>query len=70
MICFFHEQNIRISMDDFGSGYSSLNALKDILFDEVKIDKRFLSDDLSENWKDCPPGDFSSVETYKQIYRV
>ena len=40
MICFFHEQNIRISMDDFGSGYSSLNALKDILFDEVKIDKQ------------------------------
>ena len=35
-------------MDDFGSGYSSLNSLKDILFDEVKIDKRFLSDGLSE----------------------
>ena len=51
MIRFFHERNIKISMDDFGSGYSSLNALKDILFDEVKIDKRFLSDDLSENGK-------------------
>ena len=48
MIRFFHDKNIRISMDDFGSGYSSLNTLKDILFDEVKIDKRFLSDDLSE----------------------
>lgn len=51
MIRFFHDKNIRISMDDFGSGYSSLNTLKDILFDEVKIDKRFLSDDLSENGK-------------------
>lgn len=51
MIRFFHEQNIRISMDDFGSGYSSLNTLKDILFDEVKIDKRFLSDDLTEKGK-------------------
>ena len=51
MICFFHEQNIRISMDDFGSGYSSLNALKDILFDEVKIDKHFLSAGLSEKGK-------------------
>lgn len=51
MIRFFHDKNIRISMDDFGSGYSSLNTLKDILFDEVKIGKRFLSDDLSENGK-------------------
>ena len=51
MISFFHNRNIRISMDDFGSGYSSLNTLKDILFDEVKIDKRFLSDDLTEKGK-------------------
>ena len=51
MIRFFHEKNIRISMDDFGSGYSSLNTLKDILFDEVKIDKKFLSDRLTENGK-------------------
>lgn len=51
MIRFFHEQNIRISMDDFGSGYSSLNSLKDILFDEVKIDKKFLSDELTEKGK-------------------
>lgn len=46
-----HSQNIRISMDDFGSGYSSLNSLKNILFDEVKIDKQFLSNDLSGNGK-------------------
>lgn len=51
MIRFFQSKNIRISMDDFGSGYSSLNSLKDILFDEVKIDKRFLDDDLSEKGK-------------------
>lgn len=70
MIRFFHEQNIRISMDDFGSGYSSLNALKDTLFDEVKIDKRFLSDELSENGKIVLQEIFPSVETYKQIYRV
>ncbi len=31
-------------MDDFGSGYSSLNVLKDFMFDEMKIDMRFLSD--------------------------
>lgn len=34
--------NIQISMDDFGSGYSSLNTLKDLLFNEVKIDRKFL----------------------------
>lgn len=47
----FHEKHIRISMDDFGSGYSSLNTLKDILFDEVKIDRQFLQDELSVNGK-------------------
>lgn len=36
-------------MDDFGSGYSSLNSLKEIMFDEIKIDKKFLGDSLSEN---------------------
>ena len=33
-----------ILMDDFGSGYSSLNMLKDITVDVLKIDMRFMSD--------------------------
>lgn len=32
-----------ISVDDFGSGYSSLNLLKDIPADILKLDKEFLS---------------------------
>lgn len=32
-----------ILMDDFGSGYSSLNILKDIKVDILKVDMRFLS---------------------------
>ena len=39
-------------LDDFGSGYSSLNVLKDYQFDVVKIDMRFLSNlDTSEKAK-------------------
>lgn len=34
-------------MDDFGSGYSSLNTLKDTQFDVIKIDRSFLNDFVS-----------------------
>lgn len=34
-----------IEIDDFGSGYSSLNTLKDIEADVIKIDMRFLQGD-------------------------
>lgn len=40
----FHEAGYQVWMDDFGSGYSTLNVLKDYSFDEIKIDMRFLSD--------------------------
>ena len=33
-----------VEMDDFGSGYSSLNLLKDMSFDVIKIDMQFLKD--------------------------
>ena len=31
-----------VEMDDFGSGYSSLNALKDVAVDLIKLDMKFL----------------------------
>ena len=36
-------KNIRLSIDDFGTGHSSLSQLRDIPFDELKIDRGFVS---------------------------
>jgi len=36
-----HELGFRLSMDDFGSGYSSLNLLRILPFDVIKLDKEF-----------------------------
>ncbi len=39
----FHSAGYQVWMDDFGSGFSSLNVLKDFDFDEIKVDMLFLS---------------------------
>jgi EAL domain-containing protein (putative c-di-GMP-specific phosphodiesterase class I)/PleD family two-component response regulator len=39
----FRLAGYEVWMDDFGSGYSSLNTLKDYKFDELKIDMAFLA---------------------------
>lgn len=43
----------RILMDDFGSGYSSLNMLKEAPVDILKLDLRFLyqSDPYQRSWQ-------------------
>src|SRR6202041_50732 len=40
----FRKIGVRISIDDFGIGYSSLSALADITADEIKIDRSFIKD--------------------------
>jgi diguanylate cyclase (GGDEF)-like protein len=40
----FRKLGVRISIDDFGIGYSSLSALADITADEIKIDRSFITD--------------------------
>ena len=41
------KQGFKVSIDDFGSGYSSLNMLKDLEIDVLKLDKAFLDDNNS-----------------------
>ena len=38
----FHEAGFHVWMDDFGSGYSSLNMLQDSHFNLIKLDMRFM----------------------------
>lgn len=40
---YLHEMGFTILMDDFGSGYSSLNVLKDVNLDVLKLDMKFFS---------------------------
>lgn len=45
----FQKNGFKILMDDFGSGFSSLNMLKDVSVDILKIDMRFMENlDISE----------------------
>ena len=37
-----HSKGFKVSMDDFGSGYSSFNTLSKLQIDELKIDRDFL----------------------------
>ena len=43
-----HDLGFIVEMDDFGSGFSSLNMLKDLPFDVLKIDMNFLGKSSDE----------------------
>ena len=47
MIKRLHKYGYIVEMDDFGSGYSSLNVLKDIEMDVIKLDMLFLSEETN-----------------------
>lgn len=48
MVAELHDVGFKISIDDFGSGYSSLNMLKDDCFDIIKLDKAFMDQSTSK----------------------
>ena len=41
------EYGFSVSMDDFGSGYSSLNSLKDMPLDVLKLDAEFFRGEMA-----------------------
>lgn len=47
-----HRSGLRCSIDDFGSGYSSFSILKNVQFDELKLDSVFLRDGLNRERDD------------------
>ena len=46
----FHDLGIKISMDDFGMGYSNLGFLKNFQCNEIKIDRVFVEDILHSDY--------------------
>ncbi|MEO1639299.1 MAG: EAL domain-containing protein, partial [Pseudomonadota bacterium] len=40
----FRKAGVRVSLDDFGTGYASLQHLKELEFDELKLDMGFVRD--------------------------
>ncbi len=72
------KSGFKILMDDFGSGYSGLNVLKDVEFDAIKIDLKFFSrndkksQDIIKSVLDIAhaidiPAIAEGVETYEYI---
>lgn len=43
-----HEIGYKVSMDDFGSGYSNLSLLSDVNFDVLKLDHSFIHDESNQ----------------------
>lgn len=48
-IAVLKEKGILVSVDDFGSGYSSLNLLQDFNFDVLKLDKSLIKTIVENN---------------------
>ncbi|WP_247710138.1 putative bifunctional diguanylate cyclase/phosphodiesterase [Qipengyuania xiapuensis] len=52
MITSLRNQGVKVSLDDFGTGYSSLSQLRSLPFDQLKIDRSFISELKNEDQSD------------------
>lgn len=43
-----HDRGFKVAMDDFGKGYSSLNVLRNLDIDEIKIDMNFIRGNIGD----------------------
>lgn len=48
LVSTIHEHGLSCSIDDFGSGYSSLNMLKDVKVDALKLDRVFFENGVDD----------------------
>ncbi len=56
-----HRNGIRCSLDDFGTGYASFNALKNVPFDELKLDRTLLESGFNKKQDDMVLGTVVSL---------
>ncbi|MCR5719358.1 MAG: EAL domain-containing protein, partial [Lachnospiraceae bacterium] len=61
-IDYFRERGVKVSIDDFGSGYSSLNMLIDVNVDTIKLDRFFM-----KNLEDKPGADIIVKHIIKML---
>ena len=47
-----HDKGFKVSLDDFGIGYSSIKTMADFHFDTIKIDKSFIDGIGNKQWED------------------
>lgn len=61
------EMGVRVSIDDFGTGFSSLSTLADITADEIKVDRTFIS---SIHERPRSQGILKAVESLCQALKI